>query len=84
MTRGEPMSRQEKIEWLESIPGEMISPYQLAVVTGESSYSYNIMAKEGKLNLPYEWHGRNLRIWKWPVIKLIGGEADEPQGHDPV
>jgi len=67
------MTREEKIEWLESLPGEMISPCQLAVVTGESSYAYNVQAKEGKLALPHEWHGRNLRIWKWPVIKLIGG-----------
>ena len=70
------MTREEKIEWLKSLPGEMISPYQLAVVTGESSYGYNVAAKEGRLNLPHEWRGRNLRIWKWPVIKLLGGEED--------
>ena len=67
------MTREEKIDWLESLPGEMISPAQLAKVTGGEPYYYNISAKLGKLNLPHEWHGRNLRIWKEPVIRLIGG-----------
>jgi hypothetical protein len=65
------MTREEKIAWLRSLPGEMISPAQLAVVTGGNPYQTNISAKKGKLNLPHEWHGRNLRIWKEPVIKLI-------------
>ena len=67
------MTREEKIDWLQDLPGEMISPKQLAVVTGGRPYYYNHAAKEGKLNLPHEWHGRNLRIWKEPVIRLIGG-----------
>lgn len=67
------MTREEKIDWLESIPGEMISPAQLAKVTGGRPYYYNYSAKNGTLNLPHEWHGRNLRIWKEPVIRLIGG-----------
>ena len=70
------MTHDEKIEWLESIPSETISPYQLAVVAGGSSYSYNIAAREGKLELPHLWRGRNLRIWKQPIIDLIRG------GHD--
>ena len=65
------MTREEKIKWLKSLPGEMISPQQLAKVTGGYAYNYNCSAKQGKLNLPHEWHGRNLRIWKQPVIKLI-------------
>ena len=65
------MTREEKVAWLKSLPGEMISPAQLAVVTGGDRYTYNCAAREGKLNLPHEWHGRNLRIWKQPVIKLI-------------
>ena len=68
------MDRQQKVEWLKGLPGEMISPSQLAKVTGGRPYYYNHSAKQGKLNLPHEWHGRNLRIWKEPVIKLIGGE----------
>ena len=67
------MTREEKLEWLRDLPDEMISPSQLAKVTGGSPYAYNCAAKEGKLNLPHEWHGRNLRIWKEPVIRLIGG-----------
>ena len=67
------MTHDEKIEWLKSIPSETISPFQLAVVSGGNSYSYNIMAKEGKLDLPHMWRGRNLRIWKQPVIDLIEG-----------
>lgn len=67
------MTREQKVAWLRSLPGEMISPSQLAVVTGGDPYGYNLAAKDGKLNLDHEWHGRNLRIWKEPVIKLIGG-----------
>jgi len=36
------------------------------------------MAKEGKLDqqaVPHFWRGRNLRIWKAPVIRTIGGQA---------
>ena len=67
------MTTQEKIAWLNSLETETISPSVLAVVAGGDPYSYNIAAKEGKLDLPHFWRGRNLRIWKQPVIKLIGG-----------
>ena len=67
------MTREEKIDWLRSLPSETISPQQLAVVDGGDPYSYNLAAKEGKLELPHLWRGRNLRIWKEPVIRLIGG-----------
>jgi hypothetical protein len=67
------VTREEKLEWLRGLPGETISPSQLAMVDGGDPYSYNIAAKEGKLELPHMWRGRNLRIWKEPVIKLIGG-----------
>ena len=67
------MTREEKLAWLRSLPGETISPKQLAAVAGGTPYSYNVAAMEGKLNLPHLWRGRNLRIWKDPVIKLIGG-----------
>lgn len=68
------MTREEKIVWLRELPTETISPAQLSMVDGGDPYSYNVMAKEGKLNLPHLWRGRNLRIWKEPVIRLIGGE----------
>jgi hypothetical protein len=67
------MTREEKIAWLHAIPTETISPKQLSIVDGGNPYSYNVAAKEGKLDLPHIWRGRNLRIWKDPVIKLIGG-----------
>ena len=84
------MTASEKVRWLQSLPGETISPQELAKVAGGNAYSYNLAAKEGKLDLPHLWRGRNLRIWKGPVIRLIGGsdvqaisdgrgEADEGQ-----
>ena len=66
------MTTQEKVEFLRNLPSETISPSVLALVAGGDPYSYNLMAKEGKLDLPHFWRGRNLRIWKGPVIKLIG------------
>lgn len=68
------MTRDEKLAWLRDLPGETISPKQMSMVDGGDPYSYNLAAKEGKLTLPHIWRGRNLRIWKEPVIRLIGGE----------
>lgn len=67
------MTSEEKIAFLKSLPSETISPAVLALVAGGDPYSYNIAAKEGKMDLPHFWRGRNLRIWKGPVIRLIGG-----------
>ena len=69
------MTSEEKIAFLRGLPSETISPKVLALVAGGDPYGYNIMAREGKLDLPHFWRGRNLRIWKGPVIRLIGGEA---------
>ena len=66
------VTSEEKVAFLRSLPSETISPSVLALVAGGDPYSYNIAAKEGKLDLPHFWRGRNLRIWKGPVIKLIG------------
>ena len=68
------MNSNEKLAYLRSLPGETISPKELAMVAGGSPYSYNLAAKEGKLDIPHLWRGRNLRIWKGPVIRLIGGQ----------
>lgn len=68
------MTANEKVRWLQSLPGETISPKELAAVAGGSPYSYNMAAKNGNLDLPHLWRGRNLRIWKGPVIRLIGGQ----------
>lgn len=70
------MTREEKIAWLRGLPTETISPAQLAVIDGGCPYSYNLAAKEGKLGLPHLWRGRNLRIWKEPVIRMIGGDGN--------
>lgn len=67
------MTNEEKIEFLRSLPTATISPRVMAVVDGGDPYSYNLAAKEGKLDVPHFWRGRNLRIWKDPVIKLLGG-----------
>lgn len=67
------MKSNEALAYLRALPGETISPQELAKVAGGNAYSYNLAAKEGKLDLPHLWRGRNLRIWKGPVIRLIGG-----------
>ena len=67
------MTKDEKIQFLRSLETETISPSVLAVVAGGDPYQYNVAAKEGKLDIPHFWRGRNLRIWKEPVIRLIGG-----------
>ena len=67
------MTREEKIEFLRDLPSETISPKILAMVAGGDPYSYNLAAKNGDLDIPHFWRGRNLRIWKQPVIRLIGG-----------
>lgn len=71
------MTTEEKIDWLRSLPSETISPQVLAVVAGGDPYSYNLAAKEGKLDIPHFWRGRNLRIWKGPVIRIIGGNNED-------
>ena len=65
------MTTEEKIIFLKQLPSETISPSVMALVAGGDPYSYNLMAKEGKLDVPHFWRGRNLRIWKQPVIRLI-------------
>ena len=69
------MTRDEKLDFLRNIPGETISPSVMALVDGGDPYTFNLMAKEGKLDIPHYWRGRNLRIWKGPVIKMIEGET---------
>ena len=68
------MTTEEKVAFLKQLPSETISPSVMAMVAGGDPYSYNLMAKEGKLDVPHFWRGRNLRIWKQPVIRLIGGQ----------
>ena len=74
------MTRTEKIAWLMSLPQETISPSQLAMVDGGDPYSYNLAARDGRLTMPHLWRGRNLRIWKQPVIDLIVGNKKTADG----
>ena len=70
------MTTEEKVSFLKQLPSETISPSVMALVDGGDPYTFNIMAKEGKLDLPHYWRGRNLRIWKGPVIRMIEGEMN--------
>lgn len=65
------MSHEERIALLEAQPGETISPTVAARILGGSPYAYNLTAKEGRLKLPHIWRGRNLRILKTPLLKMI-------------
>lgn len=68
------VTREEKLDWLRSLDRETISPKELAMIEGTGHpFDYNCAAKAGRLELPHVWHGRNLRIWKEPVIRLLGG-----------
>lgn len=65
------MSHRERLELLQSQPGETISPSVLARVIGGKPYLYNVAAKNGQLSLPHVWRGRNLRIFKAPLMRLL-------------
>lgn len=67
------MTREEKLQLLRDIPGETISPTLAARMLGGTPYIYNLEAKAGRLMLPHMWRGRNLRIFKGPLITLIKG-----------
>lgn len=69
------MTHEERLEYLRALPGETISPAQLARVIGGQPYLYNLMAREGKLPLPHIWRGRNLRIFRAPLLALLQGGA---------
>ena len=69
------MTHKEKLEYLVSLQGETISPTELAKVLGGRPFVYNVMAKDGTLKLPFIWRGRNLRVFKQPVLELLGGDT---------
>ena len=69
------MTTAEKIAFLQGLDAETISPKIMALVAGGDPYSYNLAAKKGKLDIPHFWLGSHLRIWKAPVIRLLGGDA---------
>ncbi len=74
------MTTEEKVAFLKSLPSETISPKIMALVDGGDPYSYNIAAKNGQLDLPHYWRGRNLRIWKGPVIQMMAGGIEKTAG----
>ena len=74
------MTTAEKVAFLQELPSETISPKVMAFIDGGDPYSYNLAAKKGELDIPHFWRGRNLRIWKGPVIRLLGGNDENIQG----
>ncbi len=69
------MTHQEKLEYLEKTERETLSPTELAMLLGDRPFLYNVMAKDGTLRLPFIWRGRNLRIFKQPVMELLRGRS---------
>lgn len=64
----------ERIAYLESLECETLTPRAAAAVLGGTPYLLNVMAKRDLLPMPYMWRGRNLRIFRVPLIKLLKGE----------
>ena len=67
------MTHNEKVEYLVNLERETLSPTELARLLGGRPYIYNVMAKDGTLKLPHIWRGRNLRVFKQPVLDLLSG-----------
>ena len=67
------MNHTERIKYLETLNRETISPTELAMLLGGRPFAYNIAAREGNLNLPHVFRGRNLRIFRQPVLDLLKG-----------
>lgn len=71
----EPIGRlntKEAVKYLREC-GPTCSPRQLAVAIGGQPYSYNVMARTGKLPFGFFWRGALLRIYTEDVIKKITG-----------
>ena len=71
------MTHDEKISLLQAQPGETISPTILAKIIGGNPYVYNLEARQGTLTLPHVWRGRNLRIFKEPLMKILQGGTEK-------
>ena len=69
------MTHTERITYLENLEDETLSPTELATVLGGRPYAYNVAARKGELGLPYVFRGRNLRIFKQPVLDLLRGKT---------
>ncbi len=66
----------ERISYLENLKEETLSPTELAKVIGGRPFAYNVAARAGKLELPHVFRGRNLRIFKQPVLDLLRGNSE--------
>lgn len=67
------MTHAEKLAYLENLGRETLSPTEVAMLLGGRPFLYNIMAKDGSLTLPFIWRGRNLRIFRQPVLDILNG-----------
>ena len=67
------MTHSERIQYLEQLDRETISPCELAMLLGGKPFAYNISEREGTLKLPHVFRGRNLRILRQPVLDLLKG-----------
>lgn len=67
------MTLQELIAY----PKATVSPKQVASITGQDPYWYNLAARQG-FELPFRffWSGRNLRICKADVLAFCGLAPD--------
>lgn len=65
------MTHDERIALLRDSPGETVPPRIVAKVLGGDPYWYTVAAKSGQLDIPHFFRGRNLRIYKQPLIRLL-------------
>lgn len=72
------MNTAEALALLRDYPRLTIPPRVMAQVFETDPYYYNVAAKAGSLRWPHEWRGRNLRIYKQPVIDFLNGDRDAP------
>ena len=68
------MRHSECIQFLEDLDRETISPTELSWLLGGRPFTYNRAAREGTLTLPHIFRGRNLRIFRQPVLDLLKGD----------
>lgn len=67
------MRHSERIQYLENLDRETISPSELAMLLGGRPFAYNMAARDGSLSLPHIFRGRNLRIFRQPLLDLLKG-----------
>ena len=73
------MNHTERIRYLEDLDRETISPSELAMLLGGRPFCYNVAARDGTLTLPHFFRGRNLRIFKQPVLDMLRGNTEKTE-----